>query len=109
MTSNVTNDRVTGVRVLHHATGREDLIDVDLVLDATGRGSRAPAWLGALGYDQPRQEQLRINLTYVTRRLRLPAGALSEKVIGVGARPDRPAGRVLFAQEDGESIHNVLG
>jgi 2-polyprenyl-6-methoxyphenol hydroxylase-like FAD-dependent oxidoreductase len=109
VTSNAANDRVTGVRVLRHATGGEDVIDADLVLDAAGRGSRAPAWLAALGYDRPRQEQLAINLMYVTRHLRLRPGALREKVIGFGAEPARPSGFVLFAQEAGEWILTVFG
>lgn len=109
VTSNPAKDRVTGVRVLRHATGGDDVLDADLVLDATGRGSRAPTWLAALGYDRPRQEQLAINLMYATRRFRLRPGALPEKVIGFGAEPARPAGFVLLAQEGGEWILTVFG
>jgi 2-polyprenyl-6-methoxyphenol hydroxylase-like FAD-dependent oxidoreductase len=38
-------DRVTGVRLLRHTAGAtaEEVLDADLVLDATGRGGRAPA------------------------------------------------------------------
>jgi 2-polyprenyl-6-methoxyphenol hydroxylase-like FAD-dependent oxidoreductase len=102
--------RVTGVRVRHRdGDGAEETIRADLVVDATGRGSRAPAWLAALGYDEPPQEQLAINLLYVTRHLRLRPGALSTKVVGVGAEPDRPAGFVLFAQEGDRWILTVFG
>ncbi len=107
--SNAAGDRVTGVRVVRHAAGGEEVIDADLVVDAAGRGSRAPAWLAALGYDQPPQEQLTINLMYVTRRFRMRPGILSEKVIGFGAFPDRPTGLVLLAQEGGEWILTVFG
>ncbi len=109
LTSTTARDRVTGVRVLRHATGGEDVLEADLVLDATGRGSRAPVWLDALGYDQPRKDQLRIDLRYATRHLRLPPGALAEKVIGFGAEPDRPTGLAMFAQEGGEWIVTVFG
>ena len=110
VTTNAAGDRVTGVRVLRHAfDGAEDVLDADLVVDATGRGSRAPDWLAALGYDQPRQERVTINLRYVTRHLRLRPGALPEKVVGIGAEPDRPTGLVLFAQEDGDWILTVFG
>ena len=38
--------RVTGVRVLRRADGSaEELLGADLVVDASGRGSRTPAWL----------------------------------------------------------------
>jgi 2-polyprenyl-6-methoxyphenol hydroxylase-like FAD-dependent oxidoreductase len=109
LTSNAAKDRVTGVRVRRHAPRGAHVIDADLVLDATGRNSPAPAWLAALGYDRPRQEQLAINLMYVTRHLRLRPGALPEKVIGIGAAPDRPSGLVLFAQEGGDWILTVFG
>ena len=110
LTTDATRSRVTGVRVLRRADGgAEETIDADLVVDATGRGSRTPAWLAALGYEQPRQEQLTINLMYVTRHLRLRPGALDAKVVGVGAQPDRPTGFVLFAQEDDRWILTVFG
>jgi 2-polyprenyl-6-methoxyphenol hydroxylase-like FAD-dependent oxidoreductase len=42
--------RVTGARVLRRADGSaEELLGADLVVDATGRGSRIPIWLQALG------------------------------------------------------------
>ncbi len=112
LTADAARRRVTGVRVLRRADrgdGTETTIDADLVVDATGRGSRAPAWLAALGYEQPRQDQLVINLMYVTRHFRLPPGALAPKVVGVGAEPDRPSGFVLFAQEDDRWILTVFG
>jgi 2-polyprenyl-6-methoxyphenol hydroxylase-like FAD-dependent oxidoreductase len=103
-------DRVTGVRVRPStADGVEQILDADLVLDATGRGSRAPSWLATLGYDRPREERLTINLMYATRHIRLRPGALDAKVVGIGARPDRPTGMVLFAQEGGRSILTAFG
>jgi hypothetical protein len=42
----------------------------DLVVDATGRGSRTPIWLEALGYPRPDKEQVRIGLGYATRTYR---------------------------------------
>ena len=60
--------RVTGVRVLRGADGSaEELIGADLVVDATGRGSRTPIWLQALGYARPETEQVRVGLGYATR------------------------------------------
>ncbi len=57
--------RVTGVRL---ATGEE--VSADLVVDASGRGSRAPAWLEALGYAKPVEEQVKIDVGYTTRIFR---------------------------------------
>jgi hypothetical protein len=101
---------VTGVRVRRRTDGRvEEVINADLVVDATGRGSRAPAWLAALGYDEPRQEQLTINLMYVTRHLRLRPGELDAKVVAIGAQPGRPTGLVLFRENDRRWILTVFG
>ena len=50
--------RVTGARVLRRADGSaEEVLGADLVVDATGRGSRTPAWLEALGYPRPERER----------------------------------------------------
>jgi hypothetical protein len=84
-------DRVTWVRMLHGATGSEEVLEADLVVDATGRSGRTPAWLAAIGYAPPPEEELQVNLKYATRHLRLRPGALAgEKVVGVGAEPGRP-------------------
>ena len=46
--------RVTGVRLLRRADGSaEEALAAALVVDATGRDSRAPAWLEALGFARP--------------------------------------------------------
>jgi hypothetical protein len=69
--------RITGARVLRRADGSaEELLGADLVVDATGRGSRTPVWLDALGYPRPEPEQVRIGLGYATRTYRLPPDAL---------------------------------
>jgi 2-polyprenyl-6-methoxyphenol hydroxylase-like FAD-dependent oxidoreductase len=102
-------DRVTGVRILH-STGAEELLGADLVLDATGRGGRAAAWLAAAGYDPPPREQLTIHLKYATRHLRLRPGALSgQRFVAVGAEPGRPTGLVLFAEEQDRWVLTLIG
>jgi 2-polyprenyl-6-methoxyphenol hydroxylase-like FAD-dependent oxidoreductase len=69
--------RVTGVRVLRRADGSaEELLGADLVVDATGRGSRVPLWLEALGYARPARAQVRVGLGYATRIYRLPPDVL---------------------------------
>jgi 2-polyprenyl-6-methoxyphenol hydroxylase-like FAD-dependent oxidoreductase len=84
--------RVTGVRVLRRADGSaEELLGADLVVDATGRGSRTPAWLDALGYPRPEREQVRIGLGYATRTYRLPPDALGgDLAILDAATPQHP-------------------
>jgi 2-polyprenyl-6-methoxyphenol hydroxylase-like FAD-dependent oxidoreductase len=103
-------DRVTGVRILHGTVDAEETLDADLVLDATGRGGRAAAWLAAVGYDQPPQEQLTVHLKYATRHLRLRPDALpGHKFVTIGAEPGRPTGLVLFAEEQDRWILTAIG
>ena len=105
-------DRVTGARVRPHAgTGQaEEILAADLVVDATGRGGRTPMWLKDLGYDPPAEEQLRVDIKYASRCLRLRAGALGdEKLVLIGARPEQPAAMALFAQEGDRWILTLAG
>jgi 2-polyprenyl-6-methoxyphenol hydroxylase-like FAD-dependent oxidoreductase len=103
-------DRVTGVRMLPHDAHAEETLHADLVLDATGRGGRSAAWLAAIGYDQPPQEQLTIHLKYATRHLRLRPGALlGQRFVTIGAEPGRPTGLVLFAEEEDRWVLTVIG
>jgi 2-polyprenyl-6-methoxyphenol hydroxylase-like FAD-dependent oxidoreductase len=84
--------RVAGVRVLRRADGSaEELLGADLVVDATGRGSRTPMWLEALGYSRPVKEQVRVGLSYATRTYRLAPDALGgDLAVLQGATPQHP-------------------
>ncbi len=64
-------DRIVGVRVQRRAPdATEEVLEADLVVDATGRGSRTPAWLEELGYQRPTDERVKIGLAYTTRHYR---------------------------------------
>jgi 2-polyprenyl-6-methoxyphenol hydroxylase-like FAD-dependent oxidoreductase len=103
-------DRVTGARVLPRAGGGEEILAADLVVDATGRGGRTPAWLKEIGYDPPAEEQLRVDVKYASRYLRLRAGALGdEKLVLIGPVPERPTAMALFAQEADRWILTMAG
>jgi 2-polyprenyl-6-methoxyphenol hydroxylase-like FAD-dependent oxidoreductase len=94
--------RVSGVRVRSgDGESAEERVEADLVVAATGRAARVPALLEALGYPRPREERLRVDLKYVSRRICLPGDAPGgDSLIGIGARPGLPRGVWLFAQED---------
>ena len=85
-------DRVTGIRVRPAGSGEEE-IAADLVADATGRGGRTPAWLKEMGYDPPAEEQVRVDVKYASRHLRLRPGALGETEAGPDRHRARPADR----------------
>ena len=95
------HDRIAGVRLLRRAAGSAaEELPADLVVVATGRGARLPAWLEELGYPRPAEQRLDIDIAYATIPLRLPAGALgADKLVLVFARPELPRGLFLFAEE----------
>jgi 2-polyprenyl-6-methoxyphenol hydroxylase-like FAD-dependent oxidoreductase len=94
-------DRVAGARVLPGRGQAERVLAADLVIDATGRSGRTPAWLKEMGYDPPAEEQIRVDIKYASRHLRLRPGALGKaKLVLIGPRPGRPVGLALFAQEE---------
>ena len=103
-------DGVTGARVLPAGDSRaEQVLAADLVADATGRSGRTPAWLTEMGYDPPAEEQVRVDVLYASRHLRLRPGTLGEKLILIGAEPARPTALALFAQENDRWIVGLAG
>ena len=103
--------RVTGVRLLRRADGSaEEVLEADLVVDATGRGSRAPRWLEALGYGRPQEERVRIDVGYATRRFHLRDGRLDDDLACVhGPTPQQPRGGALARLENDVWILTLFG
>jgi 2-polyprenyl-6-methoxyphenol hydroxylase-like FAD-dependent oxidoreductase len=66
-------DRVTGVRLSSREGGGVADLRADLVVDASGRSSRAPAWLEALGFGRVEQTRVDSFLGYASRWYRIPA------------------------------------
>jgi flavin-dependent dehydrogenase len=89
--------RVTGARVQRReGDSTEEVLGADLVVDATGRGSRTPLWLETLGYGRPVKDEVRIRLGYATRNYRLPRGALGGDLAALhGLTPQHPRGGAL--------------
>jgi 2-polyprenyl-6-methoxyphenol hydroxylase-like FAD-dependent oxidoreductase len=54
--------------------GIERTLAADLVVDASGRGSRTPAWLESLGFAAPRESRVGVDVGYASRLYRPPAG-----------------------------------
>ena len=103
--------RVTGARVIARLDGSaEQTLTADLVVDATGRGSRTPAWLEMLGYPRPPVERVRIGLGYASRTYRLVPGLLDGDLgILTAATPDHPRGGALAAMENDRFLVTLFG
>lgn len=72
----------------------------DLVVDASGRGSRAPRWLEELGHQGPEEEVIEVMTGYTTRQYRREphhlGGALGMVIANT---PGQPRGGALVALE----------
>ncbi|WP_433236290.1 FAD-dependent oxidoreductase [Actinomadura nitritigenes] len=88
--------RVTGVRVRPQGGETARVLAADLVVDATGRGSRTPAWLEELGYRRPAEERVKVGLAYTTRHYRTrPEMFDGVQSINPVASPAHPRGAFL--------------
>lgn len=74
-----------------------ETLEADLVVDATGRGSRTPAWLEELGYARPPEDRVKIDLAYTTRHYQAPYDPFgSDLAIIPAATPSHPRGAFFY-------------
>lgn len=105
------NSRVTGVRLINRRTGHsEETMLADLVVDASGRGSRSPAWLEKLGYSRPVVEEVRIGMGYTTCYYRRQPDHLPglNGVIFLATPPNKRLGCIL-AQDGNRWVVTIGG
>jgi 2-polyprenyl-6-methoxyphenol hydroxylase-like FAD-dependent oxidoreductase len=103
--------RATGVRVIARAPGAaEELLPADLTVDASGRGSRVPAWLAAAGRPAPSVDKVAVDIRYTTRVYRRHAAELGGALFAiVSAAPDVPRAGVALAMEGDRWIVTAAG
>lgn len=95
--------RVAGVRLVRgRRRGVEEVLSAALVVDATGRGSRTPAWLEGLGYARPEVERVDVKMGYASRLYRRRAEHLGGDLIANVAptRDDKRACGMLAQEGD---------
>lgn len=114
LTTTPDGSRVTGARVVRRLDGSaEQTLTADLVVDATGRGSRTPAWLEMIGYPRPPVERVQIGIGYTSRTYRLDSELLDgDRGILIAATPDHPRGGALAAMENDRvlvTLYGILG
>jgi 2-polyprenyl-6-methoxyphenol hydroxylase-like FAD-dependent oxidoreductase len=95
---------VVGIEVAPTGGGEVERLVADLVVDASGRASRLPQWLGDLGLQPPEEERVHCRMAYLTRRWRLSGDALGGDVVQVVTPATTPQFGVCIAQEDGSHI-----
>jgi len=111
LTATAGGRRVTGVRTIARADGSaEEAMTADLVIDATGKGSRSPVWLEGLGYQQPEREVVRVNMAYATAVFRRGATQLGgDRVVIMAATVKGRRGAAMLAQEGERWVVTLFG
>ncbi len=107
--------RVTGITVRSRRVGTDSPdtyhLPADLVVDASGRNSKAPAWLASLGFTPPEEWQIDSHSGYASRIYQQPEGAEREwkKLYIHPNAPDSPRGGVILPLEGGRWHVTLIG
>ncbi|MGH3823153.1 MAG: NAD(P)/FAD-dependent oxidoreductase [Pseudonocardiaceae bacterium] len=83
----------------------------DLVVDASGRSSRAPVWLSEAGYPMPTMTHVDPNVGYASRIYRIPAGFSADWQVALllSQPPSMPRTGFLMPIEDGQWMVALMG
>jgi 2-polyprenyl-6-methoxyphenol hydroxylase-like FAD-dependent oxidoreductase len=86
-------------------------LDADLIVDATGRASRAPRWLKDLGYEPPQETTVNAHIGYASRLYRIPENFDGDWLAAYvqGAPPERKRGGILFTVEGNRWLVTLIG
>ncbi|MGW6860523.1 FAD-dependent oxidoreductase [Streptomyces xanthophaeus] len=102
------NDTVTGVwvrgrdRKAPEGWAARRLVSAEFVVDASGRGSRAPQWLTEIGYQPPLETVAGARTSCATALFAPPVGHVADwKSLFLMASPDNPRQGVLHPVEGG--------
>lgn len=95
----VTDDSASAVTGVHYRDDSNEgrTLSADLVVDATGRTSKTPTWLSDHGYDSPRVDEVTIDMTYSTVRVRRPP--TDRGMVLVAPDPPRTRGGAMIPVE----------
>jgi hypothetical protein len=100
-------DQLTGVDVL--GPNGVATLDARVVVDASGRSNRGPAWLAELGYPRVAEDVVRANLVYVSREYRRVPGAQPFTGVIHSHYPANPVGSGSLAMDGNRWLVTMLG
>jgi len=102
--------RIASVRVTSRYEAASRILPADLVIDATGRGSRTPRWLAELGYAAPDEDRVGLDLTYASAVFELVPEVFGNDVVVVTGRyPGQLSGGVMQRIEGGRVLVTLAG
>lgn len=103
--------RVTGVQLTTRLSGIAlEKQAADLIVDASGRHSKLPEWLAALGYPAPPEELITSSLGYASRVYARPADfPATWEAVNITARPPHNPRAAVLLPIEGKRWHVTLG
>ncbi len=110
-----TEDHLAGVLVCPRAADADRRIATelraDLIVDATGRASRAPRWLAQMGYEPPEEIVVNAHLGYASRLYRIPENFNADWSCAFvqAAPPERKRGALVFRVEGNRWLVTLVG
>jgi 2-polyprenyl-6-methoxyphenol hydroxylase-like FAD-dependent oxidoreductase len=110
--ANPEQTRVVGVLLQHReAPGHPITLPADLVVHASGRGSRTPRWLEVLGYKRPDEHTINVDIGYASCRYRFPQGGLegAKSFFLMPTPPHETRGGVMTQVEGGNWLVTLGG
>ncbi|WNG25722.1 hypothetical protein F0U62_18125 [Cystobacter fuscus] len=102
----VTSNRVAvwGVELRRRKQEATELLEADLVVDASGRGSRMPRWLEELGLSRVAETHVRIDVGYASRKVRkLPGVTTNWKTLSIFPSAPRETRLGALAPVEGDT------
>ena len=111
LTTDETGSRITGINIRSRQAPRSspEALPADLVVDASGRNSKAPQWLASLGYVPPEEWRINAHAGYASRIYKQPEGYQRDwkKLYISPSPPDEMRGGVIVPLE-GNRWHVTL-
>ena len=110
-----TENRLSGVLVCSRASELDrrvaKAISADLIVDTTGRASRAPRWLAELGYEPPEETVVNAHIGYASRFFRIPENFNADWMCAFvqSAPPQQKRGAILFRVEGNRWLVTLIG
>lgn len=101
--------QIRGASIRDLESGAKEELAADLVVDASGRGSRLPRWLEDLGFPPPPRSEIRLAVKYVTRTFKPPEKRPDWDGMLIFPRPPGRRGGALFPIERGEWMVTLIG
>lgn len=104
-------DRVRGLRVRARNTTREIALDADLVLDASGRASRASKWLSESGFGRVDESIVKVDVGYASAYFERRPGDLygARGAMIAGTPPESTRSAAIFGVEGGRWLVTLVG